>query len=96
MLSRARLIALAGHAKKLGVADRALRYNLLPRRRVLKAIAGFEAATDLAERRRLSDALAVQNAAAARATQYGRRFGPSLADWPVLNRRRCATRPRIS
>ncbi|MBV9747688.1 MAG: hypothetical protein JO157_02625, partial [Acetobacteraceae bacterium] len=56
MLSRARLIVLAGRAKKSGAADRVLRYNPLPRRRVLDAIARFEAA-DLAGRRRLSDEL---------------------------------------
>jgi phenylacetate-CoA ligase len=92
ILSRKRLIGLSARAKKSGAIDRALRYNPLPRRHVLKTISRFEAA-DLAERRCLTDSLTTEIIAAAHKTNYGRAFGPCLGDWPILGKTRIRDAP---
>ena len=83
MSYRTVLISTANRAKRLGVADLAIRYNPAVRSHVSRTIARFERA-DLAGRRALTEALTARTIAAARRVRYGRDFGDRYESWPLL------------
>lgn len=79
------LVLVAGKAKSLGALDLALRYNPVVRRQVKEAIRRCRTG-DPRQRRECADRLLGMVIRRARLTRYGRQFGNSIRDWPILTK----------